>query len=217
MPAQTNPSCSWMAPPEGRGQHPGLPQRYPNRAVVALILASGLVFTGSLCSVLDHPPDRLQLIELYPPKHALPDFLPGIANLLPDFDHDLSGVPTDELPGLVESLEFLNPLFGDFLDHALSGVSTHELPSLVELLEFLNHKFPDSSSGGGGLGGSSAGVPTNGLVILLDLLKHKLQEMPDVPTDVLAALVMLLEFLKHKLQEFPDVSTDVLAALVMLL
>ena len=122
----------------------------------------------------------------------------------------------------MELLEFVNHEFADFVDHGLKGIPTDELPALVTLREFLKHTFAGLSGGGsgGGLGRGSAGVPAYGLpvvVMLLEFLKHKFQELPDVPTELLAAVVMLLEFLEHKFQELPDVPTELLAAVVMFL
>jgi hypothetical protein len=150
-------------------------------------------------------------LDLFPPKYALPDFLPDFANLR-EFpflteqflDHELTGVPTGELPGLVELLEFLNHEFADFVGPEFTGVPTDESPALVMLLD---HKFSHFSGGGsgGGSDGGSAGVPTYelaALVMLVEFLKHKFQELPEVPTQLSAALVMLVEFLQRT---FPDV------------
>jgi hypothetical protein len=207
MPDQRSPSPFWTKQPERAGQHRGDRSLY--RAVGAAIVAGALAFDVALSF-------QSPALDLFPPKYALPDFLPDFANLRESpflidqfLDHELTGVPTGELPGLVELLEFVNHEFADFVDPEFTGVPTDESPVLVKLLEFLNHKFSGFSAGssGGGSVGGSAGVPTyelSALVMLVAFLKQVFQELPEVPTQLSAALVMLVEFLQRT---FPDVPT----------
>ena len=132
MPDQTSPSPFWTKPPERAGQHRG--DQSLHRAVGAAIVAGALASSGAL--YVQSPP-----LEAFPPKHALPDFLPDFANLrefpfLADkfLDHELTGVITGELPGLVELREFLNHEFADFVDPEFTGVPTDESPALVKSL-----------------------------------------------------------------------------------
>ena len=92
MPDQTSPSPFWTKPPERAGQHRG--DQSLHRAVGAAIVAGALASSGAL--YVQSPP-----LEAFPPKHALPDFLPDFANLrefpfLADkfLDHELTGVIT---------------------------------------------------------------------------------------------------------------------------
>ena len=109
---------------------------------------------------------------------------------------------------MAELLEFVNHEFTDFVEHGLTGIPTDELPALDTLREFMKHTLAGLSDGGsgGGSGRGSAGVPAHGLpvvVMLLEFLKQKFQESPDVPTELLAALGMFLELLEHKFQDLP--------------
>src|SRR6476646_6208819 len=156
MPDQTSPSATWMEPPERQGQHRD--DRF--NAVIAAIVAGGLGFISSLYPISNQP----RPLDLFPLTPAMPAFLPKLANLrdfpnlyeFPDFDRDVRGVPTGELPGMAELLEFVNHEFTDFVEHGLTGIPTDELPALDTLREFMKHTLAGLSDGGSG-GGSGRG------------------------------------------------------------